>query len=284
MSLRPWMLTTSLLAGACGPGESGCPSPDELAAVEIAFIRTHEDGRRELRGASLDGSDVPLLCAGGSATRPEFVLGWSADGADLAIVESVDDESWVSVVRPGDREPARIGPGHEGRWSPVGRSLAFLAARDHEVHELRVWDGVTRLLAVGALRTISWGPDGARLLTHVERDTEGGLSAGTHRLALDGTSERLETGEYPEWSPDGRLLVYSGPADEVWILHTHDLETGEIRPIGSVGPLIPGRDPRWSFDGGLVAVGMSEFDCVHRSHGHGAGECRGAARRTGCRS
>lgn len=99
----------------------------------------------------------------------------------------------------------------------------------------------------------AWSPDGSRIAFASTRDG-GTLSLWT--MAADGSDLRRVTeghGEYPDWSPDGRWLVYAAPPGsagtyDLWIVAA---EGGEPRQLTST----PGTEfvPAWSPDGSSIA-------------------------------
>ena len=76
------------------------------------------------------------------------------------------------------------------------------------------------------------------------------------RQRLDGDEARQLTpgpgyAHQPDWSPDGRRVVYASYRGDAMELRLLDLQSGEDRPLVSNGHV--NLDPRWSPDGTRIA-------------------------------
>jgi TolB protein len=96
--------------------------------------------------------------------------------------------------------------------------------------------------------SVAWSPDGNELIYSMQG------SLWRQRLG-SGRAEQLTTGpglDYqPDWSPDGRLVVFSrylNDAIELWLL---DLRSLDARPLMADGAV--NVEPRWSPDGNRIA-------------------------------
>jgi dipeptidyl aminopeptidase/acylaminoacyl peptidase/CubicO group peptidase (beta-lactamase class C family) len=166
----------------------------------------------------------------------------SPDGAHVAfVVEELDPEqdryvTHVSVVDVARGTTRRIAPpegsGHSPRWSPNGRSLAFLWERDgrDQIYAVDPPDGQPRQLVKheGSIRSFVWSPDGkevAFLATEPAASPAGDTKtkpvvvvgddvrlqrlwvaelAGGATRQLTSTSHVVQAG----WSPDGSTLAF----------------------------------------------------------------------------
>lgn len=105
----------------------------------------------------------------------------------------------------------------EMTWSPTGDRIAYPVHADRP--EIRIYDvesGQTsvliRLDTFEPLSGLSWSPDGL-FLTFTQGDGRSGPRS-IWVVAADGTKRQLllEGGMLPQWSPDGRHLLYARPA------------------------------------------------------------------------
>jgi hypothetical protein len=123
---------------------------------------------------------------------------------------AVRPESELWVVAPGDQPvPLRLGDGdiEDGKFSPNGRTLAYVRDRALRVRDLDVGTDVALTASVRMVFAPIWSPDGNRVaymggtnfdlyMTSVGGDTAAG------RLGGD------RGGEQPtQWLPDGTILV-----------------------------------------------------------------------------
>lgn len=168
---------------------------------------------------------------------------WSPDGKRLAWISTRTqrEEIWVMGADGKDPRPFFSGPFEElGRsggygvpgtrlsWSPDGKTLAFIRARDGQKRLVLgdVESGRLRELVTGyrEIAAPAWAPDGKSLAFSGAAD---GISQ-IYRLPVDGGPAAPITREQgsslvtdPAWSPDGRQLAYSieeGGKNQVFVV------------------------------------------------------------------
>ena len=186
-------------------------------------------------------------------------------------------------------------------WSPDGRIIAFLAARDEEpeaksqVHFLYADGGEARQVTEHdeSVRAFSLAPDGSALLLLAqdglsEEETERRKAQGDaelvdgsfrmthlwlHDLASDET-RRLTEGDFtvanPDWSPDSRQVAFetrpNPTANDGWRsdIQVVDVGSGAVRLLHENG----GSDtaPRWSPDGRTIAFAANATPTSNTLH------------------
>ncbi|WP_433237057.1 S9 family peptidase [Streptosporangium sp. CA-135522] len=155
--------------------------------------------------------------------------------------ESDENRSEIWLVAPG-AEPRRLtgGPRDSSpRWSPDGRSLAFLRPVDGkpQIHLLPLDGGEPRVLTAASLGAGAavWSPDGTRIAygaPHGDPDPHAPVVADRLGYKADGTgllrgltvhlsvvdvatgqTRQITSGDFhagePSWSPDGRRLAFA---------------------------------------------------------------------------
>lgn len=130
------------------------------------------------------------------------------------------------------------------RWSPDGEEVVFYSTRSghRQVWIMEAGGGPPRQLTRGATDSYypTWAPNGLEVVASSRR----GLVAVT---VTDGAERRLTDGpgSHPDWSPDGRWVVYGSLRDgrnENWLVPVAGGE--QERLTGREGSV-----PRWSPDG-----------------------------------
>ncbi len=224
---------SALLAG----GARSASQPQGL----IAFTR--DDGIYVMRP---DGSNVRLLWREGALD-----VAWSPDGSKLAV--SRGRSVWVVNVDGSDPvRMARVGASSLS-WSPDGRRIAF--TRWYHADNPDVWimnadgSGMHRLKRTpkGWDSNVDWKPTGGWLAFD-----SGGYVPYVYVMRTNGSSLHRVTpqpvsGEQPDWSPDGRRIVFVNWDHEIWVMNANG--RSQTRLTSQAGEA----HPAWSPDGRKIA-------------------------------
>jgi TolB protein len=203
---------------------------------------TYRIGNDDLPTWSPDGSHLAFTCRGTSWDDPAHVCVVRADGSrlDTLIADTLHtpNPSWSP---DGSRiaYTCREGDGSEEVWK--GRFFLCLA----HVSESPVSDVATVRLPVEVLTDFGWrwSPDGSRILTEYRGDV----------LVInpdDGTSVNLtsncdaRSSAEPDWSPDGRQVVFASYHEYAWQLHMQSAVDSICTTRRLVTP-IQASTPRW---------------------------------------
>lgn len=188
-------------------------SPD---AKEICFVA--------------QGEDLPGLYIVNVKTQKVRTLGkwdgicltpkWSPSGSRIAFALSKDGNAEIYTISPDGGTPKRLtvawGIEMFPEWSPDGNKLLFVSDRagSPQIYSMNAdGSGVERVTYVGAYNQCpAWSPTG-------EWIAYAGRESGTFDLLLtrpDGMGDTIKLtyqmggrNEYPNFSPDGRHIVYS---------------------------------------------------------------------------
>ena len=132
------------------------------------------------------------------------------------------DFARIFTVKPDGSGKTKIHGGYDPAWSPDGSLIAFMSARGgpYSVGVMRP-DGsdVERLTPVLGPNghnygNPDWAPSGRRLAIQAF-DPEGTSGSAIFVIRRDGSfvrqlARRFESAGYPQWSPDGRWVLFSG--------------------------------------------------------------------------
>lgn len=178
-------------------------------------------GKHEIATAERDGSNLRRLT---SNDLEDWHPRWSPDGRKLVFFrgETVDGEGRYDIVqvdlRSGEETVLVSTGSHEGdtSYTPDGSRIVFNSNR-HGNHDVFLMNsdgsGVTRLTEnPGADYSAAVDPSGHWIAYVSQRDGAYEL----HRMGLDGADDiKLALGREenykPDWSPDGKRLVFFGP-------------------------------------------------------------------------
>jgi len=101
----------------------------------------------------------------------------------------------------------------------------------------------------------TWSPDGTELIYSMQG------SLWRQRIGSR-VARQLATGDgydyQPDWSPDGRLVVFARYAHDAIELQLLDLASGSVRPVTANGAV--NVEPRWSPDGRRIAFVSSAYN------------------------
>lgn len=219
-------------AHATAPGQNG----------RIAFGRYFND--EHTRGAIFtirpNGTGLARVTHWGTAlldSEPD----WSPDGRWIAFYRQAEGtRQRIFKIRPNGTRLTRVSHSPclqntcpedlDPVWSPHGGWIAFTRYDDRAgiqgVFRMRPNGSHVSLITTRA-QGAGWSPDGKRLV--FERESrDGGLAIFTVRR--DGTGERrltpwrLHAGDHPDWSPDGRWILFRSHVDQdqqgnVYLVH-----------------------------------------------------------------
>ncbi len=167
---------------------------------------THDDavyfagnGGRLYRLSLGGGLPQPITPAFGSAASPCV----SRDGKWIAYVHSYENVDGLALVdSSGDLFPRKLAYGSDfvmqPAWHPQGTHIAYIAWDQPQMP----WDG-TRLQLI----TLAYGADGVPAAAHIDT-----LAGDDHTSVFQ-----------PEFSPDGKTLLYASDQSGWWQLYLYDL-------------------------------------------------------------
>jgi dipeptidyl aminopeptidase/acylaminoacyl peptidase len=238
----------------------------------IAYVRRSNDIMTDRARSSIwlidaaSGEQRPLVAGSGNHFSPR----WSPDGSRLAYASTSEGGAPQLFVRwMGSGESARITglpDSPQGiTWSPDGRRIAYL---------MNVPDEGPKL---GSAPPKPEGADWAKPLEVIDKvtyrtDSGGYVKAGFDHIfvvdALGGAPRQLTFGAFhdgnPEWSRDGRAILFSAVRKDDWEMIANDSEIYRLDiDSGQVAMLTdrrgPDNAPTVSPDGRMIAyVGFDD--------------------------
>lgn len=251
-SRAAWLLTSLALGGCAGPGFDVADLPDTPIAV-VARTREEAERRVELlaRARERDAATTATGVARLEDITDYLGLGRTPDERRVDLMGRMA----LLVAREERVEPlpAATRGARPMDWSPDHRRLLFSAPREGlpQIHELDLASGEVRVLTHGPdpHPAACFGPGGRLAVARVERGPGGDPASRIYVTEPGGGEPRpVSDGPFdadPDWSPDGRVLVWSGlgPGD-VEVLMAVDPAAG-----GPPRVLTRGREATFSPDG-----------------------------------
>jgi TolB protein len=232
-------LSVGVLVTVGSSGRSAASAPRELV-----FARG-EPSRSELYVIREDGSGLHRLTRNAVG---DYSPVWSPDGKRILFASSRDGDDELYVMDANGRNVRQLTRNRgradlTGQWSPDGKWVAFASDRarpgEHEIFVMRAdGTGVRRLVRTmnhrgwqDAQFSPVWSPDGRRIIfsmTVSEGNPElfvvGVDGRGLKRLTFTrGDSETFGDDTMPDWSRDGRTVVFvsnrEGRSSDVWVMN-----------------------------------------------------------------
>jgi Tol biopolymer transport system component len=226
----------------------------------------------EIYVINADGSDLQRLTRN---AVPDGHPVWSPDGRRIAFLRWREGPAWNVYVMNADGSGQRklmSMPRRQGgpAWSPGGEQIAFTAPAGHlgaaDIFVINA-DGSGLQNVTDTPTTsfdLAWSPDG-RQIAYVEVHIPE-PSSPLYVVNADGTGKHrvtrplaMDFGEAPSWSPDGRMLAFTGDGG---IYRVNADGTGLRKLAGGPGP---DHGPTWSPDGRLIAFVSTRDDPAHHT-------------------
>jgi TolB protein len=205
------------------------------------------------------GPQVYVLSSGGGKSYLisgrsglNTVASYSPDGREIALTLSQDGNPEIYLLDARGGSPRRLTNSRSidtsPTWSPTGREIAFTSDRagSPQVYVMDREGGNVRRLTYDIEYTDSpsWSPRGDRI-AFVARTGAGfdiyvcRANGSDVRLAVSGGSN-----ENPDWSPDGRHLLFASNRENVPGLYVTDLDDRPPRRLDTGG--LRAQSPAWS--------------------------------------
>lgn len=205
-----------------------------------------------LRHMFFDASDPKLMCLQDvfdtvSVSRNGDKLAWDTKSGNVIMVSGADGTSPVNApVPPGTNAAPSL--------SPDGKKIAFLHSPEND-GRYDIWVGSTTASDAEQetnarnISDVAWSPTGDRL-AYVQDWSEDTLEGQISLVRPNGDDARkLVPGDAPDWSPDGKQLVYVHNGS-IWTVNADGTDAHQLIPNG--------HSPAWSRDGQLIAFMRAE--------------------------
>ncbi len=214
--------------------------------------------RRSLATPGIDVAEFPAFSPDG---RQVAFTGWRQDGDDTAVYVVATAGGAMRRLTPVGTEA--YGPA----WSPDSEAILFTArvGGRETLFTVSPRGGQMRRVTDSSrrLRFPAWSPDGRHIVCE-SYDNHGDSELVVMRA--DGARVRQITkgvsrayhhtsATYPDWSPDGRWIVFSAPSGAdfngpryLFLIHPDGSGQKQL----TVGPEVDDTKPRWSPDGRLI--------------------------------
>jgi Tol biopolymer transport system component len=196
-----------------------------------------------------------------AGARYEPIYGHSSQG--------YDDRGVFIVNRDGSGRTPITTAGYHPAWSPNRKRLAFLDGSGR-LRTVKLDRTGSRLLDSHQSQDVDWSSHNRLAYTRYRLGPGGSFKIFT--IKPDGTQRRfLIRGEEPDWSPNGRQLVFREETGGLAVINPNGTGFHEIRSSGAP----QGFHPVWSPDATQIAFTISTGDVfgdVYVMNANGTGE------------
>lgn len=250
-----WVVAACITASLAGAPAANAAFPGRNG--EIAFVAGTPQvvfwpgvltpGVGGINAVQPDGTDQRAIKVGYDSQVGYEYFGspaWSPDGTKIAYYHTTDaDPNLIEVMNPDGSDSRLLMSSPDvidwPRWSPDG---SMLALQDHNAITIMDHAGRRLFQLVDGGSDVTWSPDCARVAFSLQGDD------GIWTLASNGKVHPLtERGYAPDWSPDGRTLVFSS-----WTIDSGQVYEA-VYAVNANGTgergLRRGSGPAWSPDG-----------------------------------
>jgi len=205
-----------------------------------------------LRHMYIDATDQKVMCLHDvfdnvSVSRNGEKLAWDTQRGDEILVSGIDGQSPIGA-------PVPLGANSAPSLAPDGTKIAFLHSPKND-GRYDIW--VTSITTSNAeqetntrnVSDVAWSPTGD-WLAYVQNWSEDTLEGQVSLVRPNGDdAHTLVDGDAPDWSPDGKRLLYVHNGS-IWTIDADGTDPHKLIPDG--------HSPAWSRDGKLIAFMRAE--------------------------
>jgi TolB protein len=249
----------ALAQAAPGPGPAPATRPGDLAGYKL-LVTSVRTGDTEVFVVDPDTGDMTNLTRS-PATEDRYPC-WSPDGRHAAFTRDRGAFKDLWVMGADGSGPHAIVRGeftcYMPSWqvTPGGERIVFgMHGARPEMASVKPDGTDLRVLGGGHDPTLS--PDGT-LICYTGEAPEGGVTV--YVMAWDGSDKRRVVrgasrvgATFPNWSPDGKQLVYSFPAGEALELFVVNRDGSGVRQLTQFGGTSVCTPAAWSPDGKWIS-------------------------------